>query len=120
MLELHTLPSSYQPNQLSTPPPQARQAPQRDFRVKATGKQGDEKMNPLALLIGVPLGLLLSELVHNAPEIYETCKQCNALAMEHRFGADRRKCEEYAQHEARVDKHGRERRAEFRKRNNTL
>lgn len=45
-------------------------------------------------------------------------KERHANAMEHRFGADRRKCGEWKQHQAQVEQSGRERRAEFRRRNN--
>ena len=74
-------------------------------------------MNPLAILIGVPLGFWLSDVVHNAPEIIRREKERHANAMEKRFGADQRKVEEYEQHRARVEESGRERRAEFRRAN---
>ena len=43
-------------------------------------------------------------------------KRILASSMDHRFGADRRKCEEYEQHQAQVADADRKRRAEFSKR----
>ena len=75
-------------------------------------------MSPLAILIGVPLGFWLSDVVHNAPKTYQVFQERHAATMEKRFGADQRKCEEYANHQARVAEADREHRAEFRRRNN--
>ena len=72
-------------------------------------------MNPLALLIGIPLGLWLSNAANKGPEIVEREKRRYASAMERRFGADQRKCKAYEQHQMRVELADKTRRDEFRK-----
>lgn len=74
-------------------------------------------MNPLAYIIGIPLGLWLSDVISRSPEIIAREKERHAQAMEKRFGADRRKYQEWQTHCDNVEEAGRRQRAEFRKRN---
>jgi len=45
-------------------------------------------MNPLAYLIGIPLGLWASDNLHKVPKIIAREKERHAETMETRFGAD--------------------------------
>ena len=74
-------------------------------------------MNPIALIIGVPLGLWLSNRVAAAPAIVARTEVSHAAATEKRFGAANWMRDEQEVFEARKEANGRRQRAEFRARN---
>ena len=72
-------------------------------------------MNILAYVIGVPLGLWLSDEVHKID--WKRVKRDYEKTIDNRFAADQRTCEEYEQHQSKIADADTQRRAEFRKHN---